>query len=448
MENATCRNSQDTPRFLYQNKQALLRSAAIGEEVSIEILGGDSVTGTLEEISSKGVTIQTETDRRLIPMDQILLLKRKRSGPVALKQDAGRFFKQAKAVMNTQGLSIPVQYAETFERILPYSTNQALAALFQRRSTRGIPTMNQKTKLAVMAELELVFRRVGGLEQDEILAARAFVHFAARDYTHGLAELLKVCLPASNQDSLYCLLPLACYCADLRQQPLAHYWLSHFFRYFTPDTDENDRQLIDPVWLYYLKCAVSRNCYDDLIPKLEALFREHPKTALHSVAFMYFLQNAFDMGQQLLCEAQSDVRMITEDQFRTYCIPLSSSPFDEEHFGSFYRFRMRMNEILSSGLYQSYTDNPNADLIGFVYEYIPDSGYCRVLGYDLMIYFWHFDRSLSAGGNQSQYLRNAIEEQMCSMQPVEDEKPVRIRFRATSGKYANQGYTITDVQLE
>lgn len=449
MEKPAYSQGQKPRNTLYLTLKNMFTYAAIGEEVSLDIFS-DHVTGILEGIDSNGITLRIGDSQQFYPANTILMIDRSYPAPDVMTSEAHEFLRATDALLQYENLSIPVQYAQTFSRFIPYSMNMDFIELFQQKRTKNVRKLDQKTKQAMLAELDLVCRRIGDLPQDEYLAARAFIHFAARDYTKGMQELLQVCLNAADQDSLYCLLPLACYCADLRHRSLALYWLGKFFSYFPPMIDEKQEQLVDSVWVYYLKSAVAQNYFDELKPLLERLFQEYPKTALISVAYMYLLQHAYDMGRLLLGAARSELDMITLDRFRMYCLHLSTSPFDEEHYGTFYRFRMRMDEILSKEhpLYTSYADGHNGDLMGFVYEYIPNSGYCRVLGFDTMIYFWHFDNSTYSGSNQTQYLIKTIENQMCSMQPVEDEQAVRIRFRAIDGQYANRGYAVTDVQIE
>ena len=233
-------------------------------------------------------------------------------------------------------------------------------------------------------------------------------------------------------------MPLVCYYQDMADGAGAFYWAGIYYE------DLNMIYANEGLWWNYLLQTVTFDYYDGIIYQLLDLYDNRPQLAIESLAFLFFAKTDYYKGDLLYRESRKNPVM-SKPQFRVYLNSLKYGSMYGEHYSYYARYDRWVSAILDNDMYTNYTTD--SGLYGFIYDYVPGQGYCKVLGLDLLSYFMHFDDCNVTDANNTKSIRTKLQREICSMSPVEDELPVCVEFCRSGIVNSKRSYAVSRAEL-
>lgn len=420
-------------------KVDILQSAMIDCIISVDCKNGKKIEGVIKSVSDIALEllIEKETIIRLL-WDEILILTVPDDLTEKNSKEAYQWWKQQQNIASKTKFSLTTCYRSLYDKIAQLSTNVQMLALFSAVNPKKILMLDS-------AESEKCMQLAGYLANQlkvspiENLAIKSLIYLASKEYAVGIDRLIE---DISYSDDPHRLLPLICFYQDMSDSAGAFYWASSYFEDINIVTENEKNNL----WWNYLLQAVTFEYYDELIPQLLHIYDISPKFALESLAFLFFARNDFYKGSLLYKEFKKQ-NVISKEQYNVHLYSLHYGRMYGEHYSYYARYKRWVSFILDEEtyLYQSY--DFDTGLNGFVYDYVPSQGYCKVVGLDLLSYFLHFDNCNIMDANNTKSIRSKLQKEICSMSSIEDELPVCIEFCRIGGLDLKRSYAIIRAEL-
>lgn len=418
-------------------KMDVLQSAMIGCNVMVDLKNNSKISGKLKSLSDEFLEIEDVTAIIKLCWKDVLILNIPNKLEERNSREAYSWWKKQHNFAINYGYSLGNCYRNIFDKIAENTTNVFLATIFKTYNTKKLITIDYKEENEFLKIVDAILKRLN-TSCNERNAARALIYLAAKDYAKGLDELIQA---ISNSEDPKRLLPLICYYQDMSDGAGAFYWASSYYENSILVFEEQDG-----LWWNYLLQVVSFDYYDDIVNQLLDIYEISPLFAVKSLGFLFFARNDMYKGTMMIEESTKE-NIITKEQFYTYLGLLQYGKLYGEHYSYYARYCKWISLILSDEepLYKSFEQD--VGIYGFIYDFVPRQGYCKVLGIDLLSYFMHFDNCTIEDANNTKSIRNKLQKEICSMSSVEDELPVCIEFCRLGGIDSKKNYAITRAEL-
>lgn len=419
-------------------KMEVLQSARVGCTVVADCKNGDKLQGILKGVSEEYIELLLEKEQNTrLRWEEILVVSISDDfWEEPKEQEAYQWWKKQYNYASNSRFSLGVSYRELFDQIAELSGDPIMASLYKITNSKKLYMIDQKDEKRFQKSLDTYLKRMK-VTDNEVSAARALIYLAAKDYSTGLKELVEI---ISDSEDPKKILPLICYYQDMSDGAGAFYWAG---------TCYDDQNMIDQnegLWWNYLLQAVTFDYYDEVTYQLLDLYDSRPRLALESLAFLFFAKTDYYKGTLMYREARKDSPM-SKAQFRMYLSSLQYGKMYGEHYSYYARYKKWVSVILDEDydIYRTY--NTDDGLCGFIYDYVPGQGYCKVVGLDLLSYFLHFDDCNVTDANNTKSIRAKLQREVCSMSPVEDELPVCIEFCRSGAVNSKRSYAVLRAEL-
>ena len=412
--------------------------------------------GKLCAVSKEHIILETNNQEKVFDWDRIVILElekkaaTKRSNYMnnASLRSWNEYMLEKSNMAFSVRYSLTTCYDDLFDKIADMAYDIRLSQLFRVKNSRKMyDVIDDAYKDRYFNILDSVINKIYLNDADPRMAtaksvARGLVCLAAKDYACGVRELIE--LMQNYRD----LLPLVCFYHDLGDECGCFYWLSIYYDYVLQNASEfkNSFDQENGLWWNYLSQAVSLNYYDRLIPQLLDLFDIDASQAIRSLSFVFYKANEYNKSITLFYDQNKIGLVLLKDWYEKFFYSLGEGNLYNEHYSRYARYLKCLETIIDNQLYHSYA-SANDIISGIVYEYVPSRGYCRVLGYDLLSYFLHFDDDSKPNGNSSFNIKKALNREICSLEPVENEFPVSVKFQRNENKYAKKSYDVFNAEL-
>ena len=417
-------------------KVDILQSAMIDCIIVVDCKNGKKIEGVIKSVSDTTLKLLVEKENVIsLLWDEILVLTISDDLTEKNSKESYQWWKQQQNIASKTKFSLTTCYRSLYDKIAQLSTNVLMSALFSAVNPKRILMLDS-------AESEKCLHLAGHLANQlkvspiENVAIKSLIYLASKEYAVGIDRLIDD-ISCSEDD--HRLLPLICFYQDMSDSAGAFYWASSYF-------DEVNIIIENNLWWNYLLQAVTFEYYDELIPQLLHIYDVSPKFAFQSLSFLFFARNDFYKGSLLYKESQKP-NGISKEQYNVHLYSLQYGRMYGEHYSYYARYRRWVSLILDeeTDLYQSY--DLDTGLNGFVYDYVPSQGYCKVVGLDLLSYFLYFDNCNVMDANNTKSIRSKLQKEICSMSSIEDELPVCIEFCRIGGLDLKRSYAITRAEL-
>ena len=417
-------------------KVDILQAAMIDCNITVDCKNGNKIDGIIKGLSDIAIEIENEQGKKsALSWNDILVISTSDDLTEKNSKDAYQWWKQQQNIAVKTRFSLTTCYRSVFDNISRLSSNILISTLFSATNPKKLLLLDSSER---KKGLQLANHLANQLKASQIekIAMTALINLAAKEYATGLDQLID---DIAYLDDEHRLLPLICFYQDMSDSAGAFYWASSYF-------DNIKLITANDLWWNYLLQAVSFEYYDELIPQLLHLYDVLPKFAIQSLSFLFFARNDFYKGSILYKESKNK-DIISKEQYNVYLYSLHYGRMYGEHYSYYARYKRWVSLILDDDidLYQSY--NSDTGLNGFVYDFVPYQGYCKVVGLDLLSYFLHFDNCNIMDANNTKSIRSKLQKEICSMSPVEEELPVCIEFCRTGGIDSKRSYAITRAEL-
>ena len=408
----------------------------IGNTVTVDCKNGKKIEGVISSISDIELRLFVGKDNSIqLFWDDVLILTAPDDLTEKNSKEAYQWWKQQQNIALKSRFSLTTCYRALFDKIAKLSTNVMMTSLFSAANPKKLLLLNS-SECEKCLQLEGHIAHQLKISPIENIASKSLIYLASKEYAVGLDELLDEISCSEDDDRL---LPHICFYQDMADGAGAFYWASSYF-------DDRKKIFENNLWWNYLLQTVSFEYYDEVIPQLLHIYDISPRFALQSLSFLFFARNDFYKGSLLFNESQK-LNSISKEQYNIYLYSLHYGRMYGEHYSYYARYRRWVSLILDEeiDLYQSY--NCDTGLNGFVYDYVPSQGYCKVVGLDLLSYFLHFDNCNVMDANNTKSIRSKLQKEICSMSSIEDELPVCIEFCRIGGFDLKRSYAITRAEL-
>lgn len=200
---------------------------------------------------------------------------------------------------------------------------------------------------------------------------------------------------------------------QLKDEDQSFYWLE---KYFMSNMDGLREIGKDSLWWRYLRNTVEFASYERLDKLLEQIFKHDSSLACQSLAYVLALNNANVQASYVRkLIGQPDVCWET-----VYSAFLS---LKSEKDNKYHRFLRCIYYIITKGKYKYF--EKDTDIKGLVYDYVPHRCYGFILGFDMIKYFFHLERTSNVT------IKN-IKDELCSFKDIEEEEICMVTFNRSS----------------
>lgn len=474
------------------NPNAYLNALGINQKISIHLRkeipihfqeSGKSIPtgifeGTLLAVDAEHLQIMFQGGRRTIPISNILAVEFAENVSQA-SQELLDAFKKEHQIGNRSRADFQVRYRELFDRLLLLNPSATLTSVLAATSKRKLLALSEGERCECREELSRLFNSLAqhdiAVTEEDRAAAAAYVNYAACSMPEGFTELLFFALQNSPSASSY-YLPLACFLDSLNDGAGSLFWQTQYYNQTIRDMNPPEMSTADKdAWFQYLETAVVMDYLPDVSKQLEILYEKDPAFALESLIYLLLCRNhrsIAGIAYGLWAELRSGLDMttpnslcksaVTRERFLSFFPYLSESFFRHDHYSYYYRYQKSVQLILArlkdkaresgipgddiawcaKALRLCLQEEDSGDSYGIIYDFVPHRGFCRVLGFDFLSYFLHFDEA-DVKGNNSESLKKIVMARMCSAIPVEEETPVPIVFQKTLSRQRSRWNAIT-----
>lgn len=233
--------------------------------------------------------------------------------------------------------------------------------------------------------------------------------FRMRHYGNAIAVAVEL---MRQEETTIVTLIFVCLSAQMKNYMETIFWLECYYLHGNVPT-----VVWNNTWWFYLRMASKYATYETSIPLLKKMAEISPKTAVQGIAYLLMLNNNANYAIQVL-DYVDEYLTINE---AVELIESNSSVLVSDIDNNYHRFIRCIQSIIEKGEICAYDDTE--DIMGYVYDYIPDREFGFILGFDLIVYF--FRKESINSDNVIKHIKNNI----CSMSSVNEEALVMVTFR-------------------
>lgn len=429
--------------------QEMIQAAGLNLRYRVYRTDGREYTGELVRLGREGLTLLTDSGEELdLRWEDVSGADQFRPDPAGVPDGEFQAWrKQQQRDLNAgEGFGLLPLCQPVLRALDAYECPQPLKGVLsiRERAQRKRFFFHDRGEMARCLEQLEDLLRLYRPPEGQSIALRAFIRLLGKDYAGALGELLPHML---NREVRYFLPAIGLY-SDMGDGAATFFWAMELFGLLLGDPEgqglgrllaQAGPGAVDvpggPVWTQcleqsaywwaYLRLAVAFDYYEKVLEHIELLYAFAPNLAIRSLAYLFSLKNDGYKSELLYRESRSFGQKLSLERLRTFYPSLSYHITMKDWGSFFYRYYLRMNEILKEGLFRSYEDG--VEMAGYVYEYVNQRDcYCRVLGLDLISYFLHFDND-----PVTNEIRRQCRREMGTLQPVRQEQPIRVCFRSS-----------------
>jgi len=416
-------------------KDEMIQAAGLNQNYCIYCVDGRECTGKLTALSCDGLTVSNDGNSIIdICWEDVVVAKQlTRVGTAVPDSEIQAWRKQQQRELNAgEVFSLLPLCKYLFSDLASYECPRQLKDILSIKNKSQLKNyfFINRAEMALCLEQMDSLLRLSKHSAEQCAAARSFVFLLGKDFATALRELLPHVL---NGDVDF-FLPTICLYSDMGDGAATFFWAMRYYDKIlrTPNDERVATQLLwtkqhfddSPYWWAYLRQAVAFDYFEWVLNHIELLYSSAPNLAIRSLAYLFSLKNDRYKSEFLYRESYASGQLLSLEILRTFYTSLSYNVSVKDWNSFFYRYYLRVEKIISEGLYHSYEDG--MEMKGYVYEYVSQREcYCRVVGLDLITYFLHLDNDPSTNE-----IRKQCRKEMGTLQTVRQELPVRIRFRS------------------
>lgn len=260
-----------------------------------------------------------------------------------------------------------------------------------------------------------------------LYTVKFLVHYAANSYS-GAMKVMTDQLTSYCDSSVYRMLGLINLYLG-KAEAMYLYWMGKYYLESPENILEDNECGCDPEWIRYLDTCGNLICYknlDKIINKLMDMGKDGNRCAYFSLTRLFQRAGFF----ALACEAASSCSEVPDFS------PVGRPASELVHFlstdeDSYCCFAMKAADaILADGL-EDYSGTYVDDRIGYLYDFAAGRHYGRILGYDLLTYF--FAASNIPDQRRQQFNRNY------DFSTYQSQRKLGAPVRFKAGERFNQG---------